>query len=347
MTNSNSQDLTPAAIEVTHLAKHFRVHQKAPGLRGAIRGFLHREYREVRAVDDLSFTIAPGELVGFLGPNGAGKTTTLKILSGLLYPTAGKVTVLGYTPSARQAAFQRQFTMVMGQRSQLWWDLPAWDSFLLNKEIYEVQETPFRQTAQELSDLLELEGLLDIPVKKLSLGQRMKAELACSLLHQPQVLFLDEPTLGLDVVMQHKIRQFIAAYNRRYGATILLTSHNMDDVAELCERVIIIDHGRLLYDGRLTDLVAQYAPHKLISLAFHAPIHAEALATLGRLVTANGTRAQLEVPRADVSKCASTLLNRFPVADLAIEEPPIEEVIRSIFTHQPAPQKWGQTPGTK
>ncbi|MBI3291546.1 MAG: ATP-binding cassette domain-containing protein [Elusimicrobia bacterium] len=330
------------AIEVVHLTKRFRVHQKAPGLRGAIRGFFHREYREVQAVEDLSFTIAPGELVGFIGPNGAGKTTTLKMLSGLLYPTAGRVTVLGYTPSDRQAAFQKQFTMVMGQRSQLWWDLPAWDSFLLNKEIYEVPDEAFRRMVQELSELLELEGLLDIPVKKLSLGQRMKAELACSLLHHPQVLFLDEPTLGLDVVMQHKIRQFITAYNRTHRATILLTSHNMDDVAELCERVIIIDHGHLLYDGRLTELVSRYAPHKLISVDFHAPINTEALAALGRLVTANGLRAQLEVPRAEVSACASTLLGRFPVADLSIEEPPIERVIRSIFTHQPVPPSHAQ-----
>lgn len=238
-------------IEVDHLTKNFRVPQKSPGLLGALKGLFSRHSKEVQAVRDITFSIAEGELVGFLGPNGAGKTTTLKMLSGLLHPTSGDARVLGYSPWKRERAFQKQITMVMGQRTQLWWDLPAWDSFLLNKEIYEIPETQFQETVKELADLLEIQDLLEVPVKKLSLGQRMKAELACSLLHRPKVLLLDEPTIGLDVLMQQKVREFVLAYNKRWKATVLLTSHNMDDVAELCPRVILINHGRLLFDGTL------------------------------------------------------------------------------------------------
>src|SRR5882762_8338976 len=236
-------------IQAKQLSKRFRVPQKAPGLLGAIKGMVSREYRDVQAVKEVSFTIEEGELVGFLGPNGAGKTTTLKMLSGLLHPTAGEAHVLGHVPWKRERQFQKQFTMVMGQRTQLWWDLPAWDSFLLNKEIFEVSDTDFQKTVKELTQLLEIEDLLEIPVKKLSLGQRMKAELACSLLHRPKVLLLDEPTIGLDVVMQKKVRQFILEYNKFYRATILLTCHNMDDVAELCSRFVLINHGLLLFYG--------------------------------------------------------------------------------------------------
>jgi ABC-2 type transport system ATP-binding protein len=248
----------PAVIEARSLTKTFRVPQKEPGLKGALKGLFSREYREVHAVQEVSFLIKEGELVGFLGPNGAGKTTTLKMLSGLLHPTSGEAQVLGFVPWKRDRAYQKQLTMVMGQRTQLWWDLPAWDSFLLNKEIYEIPQTQFDETVEELASLLEIKELLEVPVKKLSLGQRMKAELACSLLHRPKVLLLDEPTIGLDVVMQQKVREFILTYNKRWKASILLTSHNMDDVAELCTRVILINHGRLLFDGTLDQFKSKF-----------------------------------------------------------------------------------------
>jgi ABC-2 type transport system ATP-binding protein len=250
-------------IESRHLTKTFQVAHKEPGLAGALKGLFHREYREVHAVRDITFSIKEGELVGFLGPNGAGKTTTLKMLAGLLHPSSGEASVLGYVPWKRERPFQQQLTMVMGQRTQLWWDLPAWDSFLLNREIYEIPKTQFDETVAELSKLLEIHELLDVPVKKLSLGERMKAELACSLLHRPKVLLLDEPTIGLDVVMQKKVRDFILAYNQRWKATILLTSHNMDDVAELCSRVILINHGQLLFDGSLPEIKERFGEKRL------------------------------------------------------------------------------------
>ncbi len=261
-------------ISLHQLSKTFRVAHKAPGFRGAISGLFSREYREVHAVRGVSFNIQEGELVGFLGPNGAGKTTTLKMLSGLLHPTSGEATVMGHVPWKRERVFQKRFTMVMGQRSQLWWDLPAWDSFLLNKEIFEIPEAQFQKTVEELSHLLEIQDLLDVPVKKLSLGQRMKAELACSLLHEPQVLLLDEPTIGLDVVMQKKVREFILDYQKRRRATIILTSHNMEDVAELCSRIMLINHGQLLFDGALADIQKRFGQNSLsdaMRAAFVAP----------------------------------------------------------------------------
>jgi ABC-2 type transport system ATP-binding protein len=254
---------TSSAIKAEHLTKFFRVPQKEPGLKGALKGLFSREYRLVKAVREVDFSIQEGELVGFLGPNGAGKTTTLKMLSGLLYPTSGQAQVLGFVPSRRERAFQKQITMVMGQRTQLWWDLPAWDSFLLNQAIYEIPEASFQETVHELAMLLEIKDLLDVPVKKLSLGQRMKAELACSLLHRPRLLLLDEPTIGLDVLMQQKVRDFIRTYNARWKATVLLTSHNMDDISELCSRIIIIHHGRLLFDGPLTEIQERFGGDRL------------------------------------------------------------------------------------
>jgi len=266
--------MTSPVIVVDHLSKTFQVAHKAPGLRGALSGLFSREYRAVEAVRAISFEVQEGELVGFLGPNGAGKTTTLKMLSGLLHPTSGQATVLGHVPWKRERSFQKRFTMVMGQRTQLWWDLPAWDSFLLNKEIFEIPEASFHRTVDELSTLLEIQDLLDVPVKKLSLGQRMKAELACSLLHEPSVLLLDEPTIGLDVVMQKKVREFILDYQKRRKATILLTSHNMEDIAELCSRVMLINHGQLLFDGALTEIQKQFGQGSLseaMRAAFLAP----------------------------------------------------------------------------
>lgn len=318
------------AISVEQLSKYYRVPQKKPGMVGSLQALVSRRWREVHAVENISFLIQPGELVGFLGPNGAGKTTTLKVLSGLLHPTSGRVDVLGHQPWRRQKEFQKSFSLVMGQRNQLWWDLPAQESLKLNKEIYEVPDSLYRQTLQELKDLLELENLLDIPVKKLSLGQRMKAEFCAALLHQPQVLFLDEPTIGLDVVMQKKIRQFIRDYNQRFGATIILTSHNMDDVSELCQRIIIIDHGRILYDGALEKIVSQFATHKLVTVDVDSAPQ-NSWEDYGTVLEKNETRAVLQIPRKQVSAATAKILRDHPVRDLTIEDIPIDEIIRKIF----------------
>jgi ABC-2 type transport system ATP-binding protein len=250
--------MSSPTIEVIGLSKHFQIPQKSPGFSGAVKNLFNRTYRDVHAVKDISFNVQEGELIGFLGPNGAGKTTTLKMLSGLLHPSSGQAQVLGFVPWKRERRFQKQFTMIMGQRTQLWWDLPAWDSFLLNKEIFEISDADFKTSVDELTRLLEIQDLLEVPVKKLSLGQRMKAELACSLLHRPKVLLMDEPTIGLDVMMQLKVRQFILDYNRNSKATILLTSHNMEDISEMCSRVILINHGKILFDGPLSEIHDKY-----------------------------------------------------------------------------------------
>jgi ABC-2 type transport system ATP-binding protein len=238
-----------SAIVVSNLKKYYQVHKKDPGFAGSMKALFHREYFDAKAVDDVSFVIEPGEVVGFIGPNGAGKTTTLKCLSGLLYPTSGKVQVLGYTPSERKPEYLKQISLVMGQKNQLWWDLPARESFALNREIYEIDITSYNKIIGELSELLGVEDILDIQVRKLSLGQRMKCELISALIHTPKILFLDEPTIGLDIMMQENLRTFIKAYNKKHNATVILTSHYMKDVEELCKRVIMIDHGKLLYDG--------------------------------------------------------------------------------------------------
>ncbi len=322
----------PPVIVVDHLYKYYRAHKRAPGLLGALRSLVHRQYHVVHAVEDISFTIGPGELVGFLGPNGAGKTTTLKVLSGLLYPTAGRVSVLGRQPWRREAALQRQFTLVMGQKSQLWWDLPAIESYRLNKEIYGLSEAEFRRNLAHLSDLLDLGPIMNVQVRKLSLGERMKCELAAALLHAPQVLFLDEPTIGLDVVMQKRIRDFVVEYNRQQGATVILTSYDMDDVKEVCDRVLIINDGRLVYDGRLDAVVQQYADYKLLVADFAQYVPRAALEELGEVIGYQPMHASLRVPRWDVSNRASRLLATLPVADLSIEEPRIEDVVRELFT---------------
>lgn len=322
------------AIAVDRLSKVFRVPQKKPGLWNALKSVVHREFRDLPAVIDASFRINEGELVGFLGANGAGKTTTLKMLSGLLHPTSGSATVMGRVPWMRERDFQRSLALVMGHRTQLWWELPAQETFELNREIYEIPKAEYDESMKELINLLELEDCLSIPVKKLSLGQRMKAELAVSMLHRPKLLLLDEPTLGLDVVMQKKIRLFILEYNRRFKATILLTSHNMDDIMELCRRVIIIDRGRLLYDGSLKQVIERYAPHKIIRADFSKEISQDGLEKVGRVLEFSGISAVVEVPRAQVSAHAAELLSRFPVADLTIEETPIDDVVHRLFlTH--------------
>lgn len=324
--------MAQTVIKVNNLKKYYKVHQKEAGLKGSIASLFNRKYYDVKAVDGVSFEINEGELVGFIGPNGAGKTTTLKVLSGLLYPTSGEVKVLGYTPWERKAAFQKQFSLVMGQKNQLWWDLPAQESFILNKEIYEVPDSDYKQTLDELVELLEVQDLLKVQVRKLSLGQRMKMELIAALIHSPKILFLDEPTIGLDVVMQKKMRDFIKEYNQRKNATIILTSHYMDDVKELCERVVVIDHGTILFDGKLDKIIKKYADHKTLEVVFSEKVDPKKLEEIGTLEQFDFPKAIINVKRAKVSDAAAKLLKNFPVADLNIEEAQIEDIIRQLFT---------------
>lgn len=319
-------------ISVSHLSKYYQIHKKESGLVGSIKSLVARRYENVRAVDDISFTIAEGELVGFIGPNGAGKTTTLKCLSGLLYPTSGKVSVLGFTPFERKTDFLKRISLVMGQKNQLWWDLPAIETFLLNKEIYEIGSDQYKKTLSELVELLEIEHLLKVQVRKLSLGERMKMELIAALIHAPQVLFLDEPTIGLDVVMQKKMRDFIQEYNERHQSTILLTSHYMEDVRQLAKRVIIIDHGKLLYDGKLDNLVKKFAKHKVLSVVLETYVSPDKLSEVGELVDYDFPKAVIRVARSASNVAAAQLLQKFPVDDLNIEEPDIEDIIRDVFT---------------
>ncbi len=319
-------------VAVEALSKTYQVPEREGGFGAAVRSFFRRRYRDVHAVQEASFRISSGEIVGFLGPNGAGKTTTLKMLSGLLHPSSGHARVLGFTPWERKADFLRAITLVMGQRSRLSWDIPAADSFLLNQAIYRLSDTDYRRTLAELDELLELDPILRKPVRNLSLGERMKCELAAGLLHRPQVLFLDEPTIGLDITAQARIRSFLKEYNRRTGATILLTSHYMADVTALCERVLIIHHGRLKYDGGLADLSRRIAPVKLIGVALRNGTFSN-LNHYGQLVpdeNHNGKQL-LQVPADDVAAITARLLADLPVHDLTIEDPPIEDVIERAF----------------
>ncbi len=322
-------------IQIKNLSKHFKVYKKKPGLWGSIQSLWHREYETVKAVNDISFDIYPGEVVGFIGQNGAGKTTTLKMLSGLLYPTSGEVEVLGFNPWDRKPEFQKQFALVMGQKNQLWWDLPAMETFLLNKAIYEIPDDQFEKTLNKLVDLLDVKDILNVQVRKLSLGQRMKCELIAALLHNPKVLFLDEPTIGLDVVMQKILRDFIKDYNQEFGATIILTSHYMGDVKELCERAIIIDHGQKVFDGKLQDIINKYARNKTLSLTFSKAVKSKDLEKYGQVkeLGQDGTlqTATISVERKKATQVAAKLLQNLPVQDLNIEEPPIEAIIREVF----------------
>jgi len=322
-----------ATIEVENLSKIYESYRKKPGLRGSLKGLFHRETFFTSAVNGISFSVSEGELVGFLGPNGAGKTTTLKMLSGILYPTSGDAKVLGFTPARRQREYQKQFALVMGQKNQLWWDLPARESILLNKEIYEIPDGEFERNLAELSDLLEIRDILDVPVRKLSLGQRMKCELVTALIHDPKVLFLDEPTIGLDVVAQKNIRDFIRRYNQDKKTTVLLTSHYMEDISQLCERVIIIDAGRIIFDGRLADLIQAYAPHKVLTVTFADCLPpASRLQRYGELVETGHYKAIIRIPREDSKRIAADLLNSdLPVDDILIGEVAVDEVVRKIF----------------
>jgi ABC-2 type transport system ATP-binding protein len=319
-------------VVVSNLSRTFFVPEREAGLRAAIGSLFHRKTRAVRAVDAISFEIGAGEIVGFLGPNGAGKTTTLKMLSGLLFPTSGEARVLGRIPSRRERDFLSGITLVMGNRSQLQWDLPALDSYELNRAIYRLRRDDFVAIRDEMIELLEVGDVVRKPVRNLSLGERMKVEMVGSLLHRPRVLFLDEPTIGLDVTMQKRVRSFIAEYNRRYGATVLLTSHYMADVVALCRRVIVIHHGRVLFDGDLTALADRFAAYKTINVTL-----ADASAPLdsyGEVMGRDGYRAKLRVARADVSRIAARLLSEQQITDLTIEEPPIEDVIELVFAHE-------------
>ncbi|MGB9706806.1 MAG: ABC transporter ATP-binding protein, partial [Microgenomates group bacterium] len=324
--------MNSSVIEVKNLKKFFQVHKKEPGLVGSIKSLVARKYEEVRAVDDISFNIEEGELVGFIGPNGARKTTTLKCLSGLLYPTSGFISVQDFIPWQRKPEFLRQIALIMGQKNQLWWDLPPPETFQLNKEIYEIPEEKYKETLNELVALLEVEDILEIQVRKLSLGQRMKCELIAALLHSPKVLFLDEPTIGLDVVMQKKMRDFIKEYNRRYKATIILTSHYMGDVKELCHRVMIIDKGKLVFDGQLSEIVQKYTDHKLISVILAKEVDPKILNGVAKVKEFSYPKLVYSVKRDEVSEITAKVLEELPVADLNIEEPPIEDIIRELFT---------------
>ncbi len=323
-----------SALHCESLSKTYRVPERESGLWNAAKSLFHRRTRDVEAVKAVSFDVEPGEVVGFLGPNGAGKTTTLKMLSGLLNPSGGNVRVLGFEPFRRQREFLRQITLVMGNRNQLVWDLPVADSFERNRAIYRLERGQFTQTVAELTELLDLGDLMRKPVRNLSLGERMKCEVAVALLHRPQILFLDEPTLGLDVTMQRRIRTFIAEYNQQVGATVLLTSHYMADVEALCKRVVVIHRGSLLFDGALVDLVERFSPHKTIVVDLER--EGLDLSAYGDTVSVEGSRATFLVPKADTARITGQLLADLPVVDLTVEEPPIEEVIERVFNLESA-----------
>src|SRR3989338_4276808 len=319
------------AIIVDRLVKNFEVSEKEAGLTGAIKSLFSSKKKTVRALREISFTIQPGELVGFIGPNGAGKTTTLKTLSGLLYPTSGFIEVLEHNPWERKPEFLKQIALVMGQKNQLWWDLPAIETFELNRAIYEIPTKNYNDNLKELVDLLEIGKLINTPVRKLSLGQRMRMELTAALLHKPKVLFLDEPTIGLDIIGQQKIRDFIYEYNKKYNATILLTSHNMDDLSNLARRVIVIDAGLLLFDGAFEELIAKFAKEKIIKATLGNEDNIKGLESIGKIRKLSFPEVIISVPREATAVAAAELLQNFPVEDLTIEEVPIEDIIRKVF----------------
>lgn len=320
-----------AQIEVDQLGKVFRVPEREGGFKAALRSLVNRRYREVRAVDGVSFGVEAGEIVGFLGPNGAGKTTTLKMLAGLLHPTSGQANVLGHVPWRRESGYLRRISMIMGQRSQLSWDLPAIDSFLVHLAVYRVDREAGKRTMEELIELLDIGPVIRKQIRSLSLGERMKCEICVSLLHQPAVMFLDEPTLGLDVTMQDRIRGFVREYNRRHGATIVLTSHYMADVTALCKRIVVIDHGRILFDGPWAALSARLAPFKVIKIDLaHLP-DGYAFERMGEVLLREGLKVTLRVGKDDAAAVTSRLLADLSILDLTIEDPPIEDVIKQVF----------------
>jgi len=318
-------------ISVRDLKKYYQIHEKEPGISGTIKSLFNRKYSDAKAVDGISFEIEEGELVGFIGPNGAGKTTTLKVLSGLLHPTSGDVEVLGHKPWIRRNEFLKQFALIMGQKNQLWWDLPAIETFLLNKEVYDVSDLDFDKRLKELSRLLDVDDFLTVQVKKLSLGQRMKMELIAGLIHEPKLLFLDEPTIGLDVVMQKKMRDFIREINELKKTTVILTSHYMQDVKELAKRVIVIDHGKILFDGSLSTIIKKFANTKVITVVLEKPVPKADFSEFGIVKESDPLNLSISVKREKVAQVAEVLLKKYPVEDLNIEEVGIEDIIREVF----------------
>jgi ABC-2 type transport system ATP-binding protein len=323
--------LTKPIIEAKGLSKTYRVYQKKEGLLGALRGLFRREYKEVKAVENVYFAIEPGEIVGFLGPNGAGKTTTLKMLAGLIYPTSGTALVLGHVPWQREDAFRRRFALVMGQKNQLWWDLPAGDSFQLHREIYSLPTDQFTRTLGELTELFAVKELTRQPVRELSLGERMKMELIAALLHQPQLLLLDEPTIGLDVIAQVTIQKCLRDYNAARGVTILLTSHYMRDVEALCQRVLVITHGKLVYDGLLTGIAERFGNEKRVKLQFEGTDSPADLAVFGEVTGRQGPIVDLKVDRHRVAEVLAAILDRYTVVDVSIHDPPLDQMIAKVF----------------
>ncbi len=320
-----------AIIEIDNLAKSYRVYQKKEGLMASVRGLFSRTYRDVHAVRGINLRVEQGEFVAFLGPNGAGKTTTLKLLSGVINPTSGTATVMGHVPWKRENAYRRRFALVMGQKNQLWWDLPAQESFRLHQQIYRIDPDDFDRTRDELTDLLDVRDLLKQPVRELSLGERMKMELTAALLHQPEVLFLDEPTIGLDVIAQHNVQQFLKHYQEKRKITVLLTSHYMKDVAALCRRVVIIALGQIMYDGSLSGIIDRFGGHKVVTLLFADGKMPGDLARYGNVLEENPPRVKLRVDRHVVAEVLSTILAQHDIEDVTVEDPPLEEVIAEMF----------------
>lgn len=318
-------------IQIDQLTKSYKVYQKKEGLLESVRGLFHREYKTVEAVRGISLRVEPGEFVAFLGPNGAGKTTTLKLLSGVIYPTSGTASVMGFVPWKRDMQYRRRFALVMGQKNQLWWDLPAQESFRLHQQIYAIDRTNFDANLSELASLLDVQKLLGRPVRELSLGERMKMELIAALLHSPDVLFLDEPTIGLDVIAQRNIQQFLKHYQQERQITILLTSHYMKDVSALCQRVVVIAQGILQYDGSLSGIIDSFSGSKLIQLQLGIEQSASGLERFGEIIKTDMPRVSIRVPRSNVSRVLGEILNTYTVDDVAVEDPPLEEVIASLF----------------
>ena len=325
-------------IEIKNLRKSYRVYQKREGVLASIKGLFHREYREVHAVKGINLEVEQGEFVAFLGPNGAGKTTTLKLLSGVINPTEGTCSVLGHTPWERENAYRRKFSLVMGQKNQLWWDLPAMESFRLNQHIYGIAADTFNRTRDELTDMLDVTRLLSQPVRELSLGERMKMELIAALLHKPDVLFLDEPTIGLDVVAQHKIQQFLKHYQQEQNNTILLTSHYMKDIAALCKRVVIIAAGSIYHDGSLEEIVDRFSTHKIVTLQMANDRSLEGLQNLPNVISVEAPKIKFRVERENVGETLGEILGLHDVDDIVVEDPPLEEVIAHAFSDAAAQQ---------
>jgi len=319
-------------IEIKNLSKTYRVYQKQEGLIASVRGLFHREYRKVRAVNDINLTVEEGEFVAFLGPNGAGKTTTLKLLSGVINPDQGSVKVLGHVPWKRENEYRRKFALVMGQKNQLWWDLPAMESFRLNQHIYCIPKEEFERTRDDLCEMLNVTNLLGRPVRELSLGERMKMELIAALLHKPDVLFLDEPTIGLDVVAQHKIQEFLKTYQQEQNNTILLTSHYMKDIEALCKRVVIIANGSIYHDGSLEDIVDQFSGDKIVTLQFHDDRSLETISKIPNLIEIDAPKIKFRVKRDGIGRVLSQILSEHAVDDIVVEDPPLEEVISNVFS---------------